>query len=516
MKIKNQFQISIVIFLVVLVVIVGSVATTFQQVAQLNSRQTIVRDIETGANDLSYLSNSYFLYQDNSSVSLWHTRFNALSVDLSQLNSSDPEQQALVTNINEDLQHLNTVFDSVVSFLQSAPRNVSVRVLPQFQTEWNRMAVQTQALAFDAQQLSLSQSNQIDQLNLTNILLINAFLGLFGAYFLTNYLITYRNTLKSIDQLQQGMTIIGAGDLDYALKADKQDEIGDLSRSVNQMASNLKRVTATKTELEEKKEQLENTQKRLEENACLLEEYSTQMEELANQRLEQLKNSERLAAIGATAGMVAHDIRNPLQAIVGDLYFARKDLAKIPPNPMSKNIEENLAAIESSVNYINKIVQDLQDFARPLRIETQEVNLDQLWSEIATAVKPPNSITIAVKINKDANILRSDPLILKRILTNLATNAVQALPNGGEIEIAAYRKAKDIVIIVADNGVGIPEEVKPRLFTPLVTTKSKGQGFGLAVVKRMTEALGGSVTFESEIGKGTRFILNLSQPNSID
>ena len=96
----------------------------------------------------------------------------------------------------------------------------------------------------------------------------------------------------------------------------------------------------------------------------------------------------------------------------------------------------------------------------------------------------------------------TDPDILKRVLGNLVSNAVQAMPEGGKLSIEAYKEENTSVITVGDTGVGIPEEAKDKLFTPLFTTKSKGQGFGLAVVKRMTEALGGAVTFESQEGKG--------------
>ena len=117
-------------------------------------------------------------------------------------------------------------------------------------------------------------------------------------------------------------------------------------------------------------------------------------------------------------------------------------------------------------------------------------------------------------MQKDAGTVVVDPDILKRVLTNLVTNAVQAMPKGGKLSINAYLEAKDVFVTVEDTGVGIPEEVRSKLFTPLFTTKSKGQGFGLPVVKRMTEALGGSVTFESEVGKGTKFIIRLpSQQN---
>ena len=90
------------------------------------------------------------------------------------------------------------------------------------------------------------------------------------------------------------------------------------------------------------------------------------------------------------------------------------------------------------------------------------------------------------------------------------------MPKGGKLTIHAYKEANDSIITVKDTGVGIPEDVKDKLFTPLFTTKSKGQGFGLAVVKRMTEALGGTVSFESQEGKGTTFIIRLPPPKELN
>ncbi len=98
--------------------------------------------------------------------------------------------------------------------------------------------------------------------------------------------------------------------------------------------------------------------------------------------------------------------------------------------------------------------------------------------------------------------------MLKRILANLVNNAIQAMPNGGKLTLQACRRNSFFTLSVKDTGFGIPEDVKPKLFTPLFTTKARGQGFGLAVVKRMTEALDGTVTFESELGKGTTFTLS--------
>ena len=102
---------------------------------------------------------------------------------------------------------------------------------------------------------------------------------------------------------------------------------------------------------------------------------------------------------------------------------------------------------------------------------------------------------------------------MQRILTNLIINAMQAMPNGGNLTISAHHQANKASIIVEDTGVGIPEDVKPKLFTPMMTTKSKGQGLGLAVVKRLVEALNGTISFESEVGKGTKFKIELPLKN---
>jgi PAS domain S-box-containing protein len=248
-------------------------------------------------------------------------------------------------------------------------------------------------------------------------------------------------------------------------------------------------------------------QANLEESAVVVEEYANQMEELANKRAEQLKEAERLAAIGATAGMVGHDIRNPLQSITGDLYIAKTDLAAIPDGEEKNNVQDSLSEIEKNIDYINKIVADLQDFARPLKPNLEETDLKLVIDDLLKKNGLPENIKVSVEVEIEARKVVADSTFINRIMNNLVNNAVQAMPKGGKLTIRAFKEANDAVITVKDTGVGIPEAVKGKLFTPMFTTKAKGQGFGLAVVKRMSEALGGSVAFESQEGKGTTFIV---------
>jgi signal transduction histidine kinase len=111
-----------------------------------------------------------------------------------------------------------------------------------------------------------------------------------------------------------------------------------------------------------------------------------------------------------------------------------------------------------------------------------------------------------------------DLTFLKRIFVNLVTNSVQAMPGGGKLSIKSYQENQTVNILVSDTGVGIPEAMKSKIFQPLMTTKSKGQGFGLVAVKRLVETQGGTITFKSEEGSGTEFkiIFPASKINSFD
>ena len=133
--------------------------------------------------------------------------------------------------------------------------------------------------------------------------------------------------------------------------------------------------------------------------------------------------------------------------------------------------------------------------------------MKQLVVAVIEQTKTPN-IQTNMRV-KEGTIISADPQLLKRVLINLVTNSNQAMPNGGTLTIKTQAiDEKRLQVIVEDTGTGIPDSIKPKIFAPLFTTKAKGQGFGLAVCKRVIEAQSGSIFFESQEGEGTKFIVD--------
>ena len=201
---------------------------------------------------------------------------------------------------------------------------------------------------------------------------------------------------------------------------------------------------------------------------------------------KQLQDNERLAAIGQTAGMVGHDLRNPLQSVVGELYLAKSELDEMPRGQREIALRESIDSVETQVSYMDKIVSDLQTFVKPVQTSKEKVNLNELFASTLEQINVPENIQAKIRL-KNKLTIDADPQLLRRVLINLITNSIQAMPNGGKLIIKAYECKGQIKIEVEDTGVGIPEEIKPKIFAPLFTTKSRGQGFGLSVCKRVIE-----------------------------
>jgi len=218
-----------------------------------------------------------------------------------------------------------------------------------------------------------------------------------------------------------------------------------------------------------------------------------------------LNEARRLAAIGETAAMVGHDLRNPLQAIGLASYLAREELVKGD----TRLLRDRLGLIQTQVEYMNKIVWDLQDYVRPIRPGIERADLKSLLDSTLSAIVVPNSITVDISIDPDFPALAVDPTLMRRSLSNLVMNAIEAMPKGGRLTIRGEKTPTAMCISVKDTGGGLSETAAQRVFEPLGTTKAKGMGLGLPIAKRLVEAHGGSISVKTEPGKGATFTIAL-------
>jgi PAS domain S-box-containing protein len=256
--------------------------------------------------------------------------------------------------------------------------------------------------------------------------------------------------------------------------------------------------------------ELQNEVARREESEEALRYHLGETEKLLEEKSKELKKAEEIAAIGRVAAMVGHDLRNPLQVLVNLIYLMEESLASPPASKLAKELKIDLPLdmMKKQIEYMNKIVSDLQDYARPITLELAETNLRELVEGIASSMAIPEKIGVDIDIGKDLKLMM-DPSLMRRVFINLITNAIQAMPNGGSLKIRAWVEGGAAFISFEDTGVGIPRENLEKLFRPLFTTKARGQGFGLAVCKRLVEAHGGTIGVESELGKGSKFTIEL-------
>jgi signal transduction histidine kinase len=228
----------------------------------------------------------------------------------------------------------------------------------------------------------------------------------------------------------------------------------------------------------------------------------------ANQNLKimeaKLLKAERLAAIGELAGLIGHDLRNPLQGIMGATHYLR---AHSSPQVDAACLEM-LDEIDDCIRRSDKIINDLVDYSAALNLQYSPIEPYTLTQNSLKLVEVPARITVLNEASAKPT-LQVDCDKLERTFTSIIKNSFDAMPEGGKLVIKAKKAHDKVVFSFQDTGVGMSEEALGRLWTPLFTTKAKGMGFGLANCKRIVEAHGGSITAESTPGEGTLITVTL-------
>lgn len=244
-----------------------------------------------------------------------------------------------------------------------------------------------------------------------------------------------------------------------------------------------------------------------------LSEDIDQMLQTINEYQDLLTKRERMATIGETAAMVGHDLRNPLQVIYMIESRIGRAARQLRNNGDRAPIANELDLIKSNLGdqtaYMNKIVSDLQDFSKSIALQVEEIDLEEMTNDVLNTVNAPDAVEMMVDFHEKAKMAHVDGNYFRRVMVNLLTNAVQAMPDGGKLSVMGEMMDGEISIRISDTGVGISEENRAKLFTPLFTTKAKGTGLGLAVCKRIIDAHKGSISVYSVEGEGTTFTIRL-------
>lgn len=236
--------------------------------------------------------------------------------------------------------------------------------------------------------------------------------------------------------------------------------------------------------------------------------YNRKVEEL-RESAERLARSERESAWREMARQVAHEVKNPLTPMkLGIQHFQYTFDPKAPD--AKERLDRFAKSMVEQIDTLNGVASAFSQFAQMPAAAPAELDLCEVVRAAVDVFHATPGITITHEEEGPLRVV-ADREHMLRVLNNLLKNAVQAMPEGreGRIAVIARREGANAVIEVRDNGMGIPEEARERIFTPSFTTKSSGMGLGLAMVKRMVEQAGGRVWFDSEDGKGTRFYVAL-------
>ncbi len=313
-------------------------------------------------------------------------------------------------------------------------------------------------------------------------------------------LAVYRGITVPVNSLIKGIRKIASGDFQQRVTVRTKDEIGFMAQAFNDMTEQLHVMNR-------EKDVLLQTLKEFNEDLEKSVEGATKELRLAQ---ENMVRTETLAAIGTLAAGVSHELSTPLNSILG---FAQLTISEMDDGSPVKG---DLRLIEQEAMRCRRIVQGLLNFARPPIYETKLTDINRVIDDTITLVEyQPAMKKIILKRELDGALapIDADPLQLKQVFLNLILNAIQAMPNGGELKLETGSTPNGVEAVISDTGAGISEEEKKKIFQPFYTTKPDGTGLGLSITYGIVKEHGGEIYVESSPGRGTKFKMLLPRKN---
>jgi signal transduction histidine kinase len=223
------------------------------------------------------------------------------------------------------------------------------------------------------------------------------------------------------------------------------------------------------------------------------------------------RDAERLAELGTLTGGLAHEIKNPLSTVQLNLQLLAEDLT--PDNPAYGRIVNRLNTVQKETSRLRDILDDFLRYAGKLELDRQPTNLNELLEDLVDFFHPQAQLQrVRLRVRPHAGgplTAPVDPRLIKQAVLNLMLNALQAMPQGGELILGAAQQDGRALIDIVDTGKGIQPEAVDKIFNAYYTSKKGGTGLGLAMAQRIVKEHGGEISVKSELGKGSDFTLRL-------
>ena len=220
---------------------------------------------------------------------------------------------------------------------------------------------------------------------------------------------------------------------------------------------------------------------------------------------DELARKEKLAVIGKLAGIMGHEIRNPLGVIRNSIYFLNMKFKE----SIDEKVKRHMDILETEIDSCDKIISDVLEFARTRAPSFTETEINSVVETSISNSNIPKTIKVETNLGESLPKINIDIAQVKQVFSNIISNAIEAMPEGGELRVTTSQTDSFISIAFKDTGVGIPKENIDKLFTPLFSTKTKGLGLGLSACQNIISAHQGKIEFESKENQGTIFTVTL-------
>ena len=461
MRIARRLRISaIAVVCIVAVSGIGLFWIAQGAIENINNRGIAI-EVVVDTFHLEELTHQYTMYPEERTKAQWTLVQDSLMRRLSELRFDDPDEQAAATRVRDACEEARVIFSELTASYNESSSDTAEPVI-QREILGQRLSVKLSSMVSNAvyvsDRIGAEVASSVRTFTLVALVSTGAILAVVGA----ESFLTMNAIGKPIADLHKGVEIVGAGNLDYRVGIEREDEIGQLSRAFDRMTQNLR------------------------------------------QTQERLLSAERLAVIGEAAAMVGHDLRNPLTGIsVAATYLKSKHDAML-----DEESKEMLQIIEEGVVVSDRIINDLLDYSGQVTLGLTKASIKSVIDEAVKTVRVPENISI-IDLTDDQLEVTVDRDKLRRVSVNLIQNAIDVMPEGGQLTISSKQFQDEFQIAFTDTGTGMTTKEMKNLWTPFRTAKAKGMGLGLVICKRLVEAHGGSIAVESTPGKGCTFTVTL-------